>query len=270
MTTALRTRPAAVAGTFYPGDAPTLSADVDAMLADAEPLDVQPKALIVPHAGYIYSGPTAAHAYAQLRPLRGRIRRVVLFGPAHRVPVRGLAAPETERFATPLGTVAVDAEAIERAAGLPHVQRSDLPHAYEHCLEVQLPFLQTVLGSDFLLAPFVIGEATGGEVAAVMEALWGGPETLIVVSSDLSHYHRYTEAQGLDRATVDDILALTTLGDYDQACGAIPINGLIDTARRHGLRPRLLDLRNSGDTAGDRSRVVGYAAIAFSEPGDVR
>src|SRR5512146_2696600 len=147
MNTALRTRPAAVAGTFYPGDAPTLSADVDAMLANAESLGIEPKALIVPHAGYIYSGPTAALAYAQLRPLRGRIRRVVLFGPAHRVPVRGLAAPEAERFATPLGTVGVDAEAIARALALPHVQRADLPHAYEHCLEVQLPFLQSVLGS---------------------------------------------------------------------------------------------------------------------------
>jgi AmmeMemoRadiSam system protein B len=259
-------RPPAVAGMFYPGDPGTLAGEVTVMLAEARPasLPMAPKALIVPHAGYIYSGPVAASAYALLAPLRGTIRRVVLFGPAHRVPVAALAAPDTDAFATPLGTVPIDVEAVALAAKLPQVQVSGVAHAYEHSLEVQLPFLQTVLG-DFALVPFVVGGASPQQVAEVMELLWGGPETLILVSSDLSHYHPYAAAQRLDKVTAEDILHLSALADHQQACGATPINGLIEVARRKGLKPQLLDLRNSGDTAGDKSRVVGYSAFAFSE-----
>lgn len=261
-------RRAAVAGMFYPEAPIALAADVRAHLARVTANSVacvaSPKAIIVPHAGFVYSGAVAAHAYARLDAGRDVIRRVVLFGPAHRVAVRGLALPSTSAFATPLGVIDVDRDAAAVALTLPQVCESDAAHAFEHSLEVQLPFLQTVLG-DFAIVPFVVGDATPEEVAAVIELLWGGPETLIVVSSDLSHYHRYAEACAIDRATADAILAHSETLDHEQACGATPINGLDLAARRHGLRPELLDLRNSGDTAGDKSRVVGYASLAFTE-----
>lgn len=255
-------RPPAVAGMFYPGDARELAADVARMLEAADAAGGAPKALIVPHAGYVYSGPVAASAYALLAPVRERIRRVVLFGPTHRVAVRGLAVPSVDAFATPLGVVPLDRAAIEEALQLPQVKTADGPHALEHSLEVQLPFLQAAL-DDFALVPFAVGDASGHEVAEVMGRLWGGDETLIVVSSDLSHYHAYADARRLDRRTADDILALQALGSHEQACGATPVNGLVEAARRRGMQPQLLDLRNSGDTAGDKSRVVGYAAFAF-------
>lgn len=261
------TRPPAVAGMFYPGSPTQLAEDVGAYLAAVPPALTLPaaKALVVPHAGYIYSGPIAAHAYAQLAPLGTTIRRVVLLGPCHRVAVRGLAVPDTDAFATPLGTVPLDQQAIAAALELPQVIRHDAAHAEEHSLEVQLPFLQSLL-RNFSLVPFAVGYAAPEEVAEVLNLLWGGPETLIVISSDLSHYHPYADAQRRDRHTADDITHLHLLLDHEQACGATPINGLIEVARRRGLKPHLLDLRNSGDTAGDRSRVVGYASFAFTEP----
>jgi MEMO1 family protein len=267
-------RPAAVAGMFYPGSPATLAADVRSYLADAaarpEARGRVPKVVIVPHAGYVYSGPVAATAYARLAQARGTITRVVLFGPVHRVPVRGLALPAAQSFATPLGNVEIDRDAAALARTLPQVRESEAAHALEHSLEVQLPFLQAVLG-EFRLVPFAVGDASPRDVAQVAELLWGGPETVIVVSSDLSHYHRYADARQIDRATVDAILALAPDIDHEQACGATPVNGLLLAARSHGLQPELLDLRNSGDTAGDRSRVVGYAAVAFvPEGGDER
>lgn len=264
----LDVRPAAVAGMFYPDNGSELEHDLADFLAQARSRSAQPapapKALIVPHAGYIYSGPIAAYAYTLMEPLRERIRRVVLLGPAHRVAVRGLALPGWEAFATPLGTVTIDREAVAAVRDLPQVVESASAHALEHSLEVQLPFLQTVL-ADFRLVPFAVGDASAEEVAEVLERLWGGDETLIVISSDLSHYHPYAEAKQIDRATADDILKLTLLSNYEQACGATPINGLLLQAQRRRLAPRLLDLRNSGDTAGERSRVVGYAAFALHE-----
>ncbi|MBI3150357.1 MAG: AmmeMemoRadiSam system protein B [Betaproteobacteria bacterium] len=258
-------RPAAVAGMFYPDDPTALTAAVHAYLRAATPgLNEVPKALIVPHAGYIYSGPVAAQAYAQLGAAASPIRRVVLLGPAHRVAVRGLALPEAQAFATPLGLVPVDAFGAAIAGSLPQVQSNAEAHAFEHSLEVQLPFLQVVL-ERFALVPLVVGSASATEVAEVLEQLWGGPETLIVVSSDLSHYHNYREAQNLDGATADAIVALRQDLDHEQACGATPVSGLLACARDHRLRAELLDLRNSGDTAGDRSRVVGYGAFAFYE-----
>jgi AmmeMemoRadiSam system protein B len=260
-------RPAAVAGLFYPGAPPALAAGVREYL-DAAPYpataDVRPKALIVPHAGYVYSGAVAARAFARLAAGRGAIRRIVLFGPTHRVPIGGLALPSARAFATPLGTVAVDREAAASALGLAQVCESDAAHAQEHSLEVQLPFLQTVL-PEFDIVPFVVGDATAAEVAEVVDLLWGGPETLIVISSDLSHYHPYSDARRIDRATADTVLAFSATLDHEQACGATPINGLLKAAGRRGLQPELLDLRNSGDTAGGRSRVVGYASFAFAE-----
>jgi len=259
----LVTRPAAVAGSFYAADRLELSTQVGEMLGDALETDAPaPKMLLVPHAGYVYSGPVAAHAYARIRRCRGQIRRVVLLGPTHRVAVRGIAAPTVSAFETPLGRVPLDREALDSLRDLPQVLSSDLAHAYEHALEVQLPFLQTVL-DDFTLVPLAVGSTSPEAVAQVLERLWGGDETLIVISSDLSHYLGYRQAQASDRATVDRILRLDPALDHHQACGATPLAGALLAARVHGLSARLLDLRNSGDTAGDRSRVVGYCAVAF-------
>ena len=265
-------RPPAVAGLFYAGEAGALQRELDDALAQARPVSPgepagPPKALIVPHAGYIYSGPVAASAYRRLDALRGRVCRVVLLGPCHRVPVRGLALPGVDAFATPLGQVPIDREAVAVLADLPQVVVSAAAHAREHSLEVQLPFLQRAL-DEFTLVPLAVGDATPAEVAEVLERLWGGDETLVLISSDLSHYHGYAEAQAIDGATVTAILggAAGSALDHEQACGATPIAGLLQVAHRRGLVPRLLDLRNSGDTAGDRSRVVGYAAIAFFAP----
>ena len=264
-------RPAAVAGLFYPGARAALLASVRACLVEAatrpRAAGAVPKALIVPHAGYVYSGPIAAAAYARLAASHAAIRRVVLLGPTHRVPVRGLALPSVRAFATPLGEVEVDRKAAALALTLPQVEESDAAHALEHSLEVQLPFLQAVL-DDFRIVPFAVGDASTGDVADVLERLWGGPETLVVVSSDLSHYHPYAEARAIDRGSAEGILALAAPLDYEQACGATPINALVVCARRHGLAPELLDLRNSGDTAGDKSRVVGYASFAFAQRQD--
>lgn len=259
-------RPAAVAGLFYPAEAQALRATVDQLLARplaAEALvTLPPKALIVPHAGYVYSGPTAARAYATLYPWADRIRRVVMLGPVHRVPVRGLALPGVDAFDTPLGRVDLDAEVCHALRSLPQVVVAPAAHAAEHALEVQLPFLQTVL-DRFTLVPLAVGDATPEQVAQVLESAWGGDETLIVVSSDLSHYLPYADAQRRDHDTVERILSLTGPLSHQQACGGTPINGLLPVAQRHGLRPVLLDLCNSGDTAGDRQRVVGYAALVF-------
>ena len=265
-------RPPAVAGLFYPDQPRALRATVDELVAAAEPAEITRdllKVLIVPHAGYVYSGPVAAAAYALLKAHRQRIRRVILLGPTHRVAIRGVAIPDTDAFATPLGTVELDRPLLAQLAGLPHVVRSEAAHADEHSLEVQVPFLQTVLG-DFTLVPLAVGEIAANDLAAVLDAVWGGDETLILVSSDLSHYHRYGEACAIDRATVERVLALHAGLDHAQACGATPINAALTLARRAGLQPRLLKLCNSGDTAGDRARVVGYCAIAFERPHDVR
>ncbi|MBZ0105034.1 MAG: AmmeMemoRadiSam system protein B [Sulfuricella denitrificans] len=264
-------RPAAVAGAFYPGEAGVLKHDIQVMLAAiavSTKVTAPPKALIVPHAGYIYSGPIAASAYARLIPLRQQIRRVVLLGPVHRVPVRGLALPGADSFETPLGIIPLDQHAMAQIAGLPQVEESIPAHAWEHSLEVQLPFLQTVL-DDFSLVPLAVGDATPQEVAEVLERLWGGPETLIVISSDLSHFLPYDVAKRVDHETAQTILNLAAPVSHEQACGGTPVNGLMLAAQRHHLKPHLLDLRNSGDTAGDRSRVVGYGAFAFEEPGHV-
>lgn len=256
-------RAPAVAGLFYPAASRQLAHDVQLLLTEARPHELIPKALISPHAGYIYSGPIAATAYAALKPVAAHIRRVVLLGPTHRVAVRGLALPDADAFDTPLGRVMLDTTAMQAIADLPQVTVSAQVHELEHSLEVQLPFLQSVL-PDFKLLPLAVGMASPDEVAEVLEVLWGGEETLIVISSDLSHYLPYSTAQRVDNDTARHILDLRQLGSHEQACGATPINGLIVAARKHRLTPHLLDLRNSGDTAGPRDQVVGYAAFAFT------
>jgi len=260
----LHVRPPAVAGLFYPGVPDVLRHDVRVMLNEAVHHEMIPKAIVAPHAGYVYSGPIAAAAYALLQPIADHIRRVVLLGPAHRVWIDGLALPDADAFDTPLGRIEIDAAAAASLLELPYVERNATTHAMEHSLEVQLPFLQSVLPA-FKLVPLVVGGASPDQVAHVLDILWGGDETLIVVSSDLSHYLPYATAQQIDRATVDAILNMDSHLAGEQACGAGPINGLIRAAARRGLSPHLLDLRNSGDTAGDRQRVVGYAALAFTE-----
>ena len=266
--TSLPVREAAVAGTFYPGDPAALRDKVDALLeaAPRPPAGAPvPRAVIVPHAGYVYSGPTAAVAYARIAAGRETVTRVVLVGPTHRVPVLGVALPGADTFRTPLGDVVVaEAWAEKRLEGASSTRVFAETHRWEHSIEVQLPFLQRVLG-DFEIVPLLAGDASGGDVADVLDALWGGPETLIVISSDLSHYLGYDEATQVDAATVAQISALDGPLNHSQACGATPINGLLVLAQRHGLIPTLLDARNSGDTAGDRNRVVGYCAFAFEE-----
>lgn len=260
-------RPPAVAGAFYPGDPQALIGEVDELLDGVESHEVRfghPKVLIVPHAGYIYSGATAAHAYSELIPARGVVRRVVLLGPVHRVAVRGLALPGVDEFATPLGRIPLDAGAVGLLGDLPQVVTSAPAHAMEHSLEVQLPFLQRVLG-DFSLVPLAVGDATGEQVAEVLERLWGGPETLIVISTDLSHYHEYEHARKMDADTADRIERLETGLNHQQACGATPLNGLLALAQKKGLSIRRLSVCNSGDTAGGRGRVVGYSAFALDE-----
>jgi len=257
-------REAAVAGQFYPADAATLRRDVEEYLAAAQKGHAAPKAIIAPHAGYIYSGPIAASAYAALAPLKDVVQRVILLGPAHRVYLRGLGASTVQSFNTPLGSVALDRAAIDALVReFPQVIPMDAAHAPEHSLEVHLPFLQQTLGS-FELVPLVVGDARPEEVAEVLERVWGGPETLIVISSDLSHYHDYDTARGMDQAAARAIEQLDPGSlDQEQACGRIPVCGLLEVARRHGLTAETVDLRNSGDTAGPRDQVVGYGAWLF-------
>jgi len=253
-------RPPAVAGSFYPAQPAALAALVSELLEAApQRYQTRPKALIVPHAGFPYSGPVAASAYRALLPWRADIHKVVLFGPAHRVYFEGMAFPSANAFSTPLGDVALDRNAIDRALQLPRTDIRDDAHDGEHCLEVQLPFLQSVV-LDFELIPAVVGACPAAAVAQVLETLWGGDETLIVVSSDLSHYQPYASARRRDGATNQAIEQRATDLVGEDACGAYAINGLMLAARTHGLTVRNVDLRNSGDTAGDRAQVVGYGA----------
>jgi len=259
----MKARQAAVAGLFYPAEAATLEYDVAALLAAAPEGDEGAKAIIVPHAGYQYSGPTAACAYRLLESRRESIRRVVLLGPAHRVYLQGMALPSVDAFTTPLGDVPIDTAAVKQALELAGMQISDEAHAAEHSLEVHLPFLQAVL-DDFQLVPIVVGVCPAGEVASVLEALWGGDETLIVISSDLSHFHAYDDARAIDANTTARIEARDAAIHGEEACGAYALNGLLLAAKARGLKVRTLDLRNSGDTAGDKRQVVGYGAYALA------
>jgi AmmeMemoRadiSam system protein B len=262
-----RVRLPAVSGLFYPKDADGLRRTLRALLAaprgpaaDARP----PKALVVPHAGYAYSGAVAAAAYRRLEGISGHIRHVVLVGPSHRVRIRGLAMPSCDFFATPCGEVPINDVARSHLRELGLAGIADAPHAIEHSIEVQVPFLQAVL-TDFDVLPIAVGQVPGGHVARALEAVWGGPETLIVVSSDLSHYHTHSEAEQIDGMTTRSILARRSDLSDEQACGAEGINGLLEVARARSLKVELVDQRTSADTAGDNSRVVGYGSYALFE-----
>ena len=257
-------RQPAVAGMFYPADKQSLKNDIHQYLNNVSVDQKEnPKAIVVPHAGYIYSGPIAASAYKQIIPLKDKINRVVLFGPSHRVAFNGLAVPESDIFNTPLGNIPIDQKGIQQLSDLPQVIVSDQAHRDEHSLEVQLPFLQEILG-EFSLIPLVVGDAERHEVAEVINRLWGDEHTLIVISTDLSHYHEYNEAKQLDRATSDAIKNLKPdLIGYEDACGRNGLKGMMTVAEEKHLSVDILDLRNSGDTAGDKGRVVGYGAYVF-------
>jgi len=260
----------AVAGMFYPADALTLKQDIQRYLEQAQSLNsdvvVKPLAIVVPHAGYIYSGPIAASAYQYLIPVKHKIKRVILLGPSHRVAFNGLAVPETDIFNTPLGNISIDQQSIRSILSLPQVIASDRAHEQEHSLEVQLPFLQEIL-DDFMLVPIVVGDAERFEVAEVINKLLEQcnlKETLIVISSDLSHYHNYDEANRMDRATSDAIVHLKPeLISYDDACGRNGLKGMLTVAEQKNLSVDIVDLRNSGDTAGEKDRVVGYGAYVI-------
>jgi AmmeMemoRadiSam system protein B len=261
-------RPAAVAGRFYPAPPAELGQMVEQFLEIA-PADPVPgaKAVIAPHAGYAFSGPVAGSAFQAWAGQTRDIRRVVLLGPSHFVAFTGIALPQAGGFATPLGTVRINGDAVERLRSLPQVREFPLAHEYEHSLEVELPFLQRTL-SDFTIVPLVVGDATDEAVRETVEALWGGEETRFVISSDLSHYHDYDTARQMDRSTAAAIEAARPEEiSGDAACGHRAIRGFLKEAARRGLAARTLDLRNSGDTAGPRDRVVGYGAFAFAENG---
>lgn len=258
-------RKAAVAGSFYPASPAELQQQLAALLPDTETRSKQPKAMILPHAGYIYSGPVAASGYARLGSQASGITRVVLLGPAHRKYVRGLVLPTASAFSTPLGTVPLDTGAMEQIRQLPQVSVDEAAHVDEHCLEVHLPFLQKTL-QDFSIVPLVVGETSAEDVCEVIETLWGGDETLLIISSDLSHYQDYDTARKMDQATSRAIESLAYEDiDHHDACGSGPVSGLLLYARRHQLNLETIDLRNSGDTAGPRDRVVGYGAYVLTE-----
>src|SRR5258708_13791738 len=264
-----KVRPPAVAGMFYPGDAGALAGEIDGLLGGVEQIAPRlgfPKALVVPHAGYIYSGAVGARAYDDIAPARGIVKRVVLLGAVHRVAVRGLALPAAEFFDTPLGRIPIDQDAVRGLASLPQVVSSAPAHAMEHSLEGQLPFLPKVLG-DLSVVPLSVGIASVEDVAAVLERLWGGAETLIVVSTDLSHYHAYHKARQIDGATIARIAGLATDINHEEACGATPLNGLLKVVKNRNLSIKLLAACNSGDTAGGKEQVVGYSSFALHEGG---
>ncbi len=256
-------RPAAVAGYFYPANRVELELMVESLLNAVADIAPHAKAMIAPHAGLIYSGPIAATVYASLRAVKERINRVVLLGPSHRVALKGLALSSANFFETPLGKIEIDQQACDRIRDLPQVAVADVAHAQEHSLEVHLPFLQIVL-NRFKLIPLVVGDAAPADVAEVLEMLWGDEHTQIIISSDLSHYHDYPTAQRLDASTSKAIenLQLDAIGPQ-QACGCMPVRGLLQLAKIKHLQVKTLDLRNSGDTAGDKDRVVGYGAYAI-------
>ncbi|MCK5647407.1 MAG: AmmeMemoRadiSam system protein B [Gammaproteobacteria bacterium] len=261
----LNIRPPAVAGSFYPGNIKQLDSSVQTYLDDVKITAIQtkPRALIVPHAGYIYSGPIAASAYAQLIPFAGQITTVVLLGPSHRIPLLGIASSSADYFQTPLGEIPLDRKIIDKLEQLPFVQSYDDAHRQEHSLEVQLPFLQKIL-PEFTLVPLVIGQTDDQQVSELIETLWQEQDTLFLISSDLSHYLDYHQAQLSDQAASEAIAELIPQNiHYEQACGRSGIAGMLLSAKKHHLNVQMLDLRNSGDTAGTKDRVVGYGSWVF-------
>ncbi len=265
----INVRAPAVAGVFYPADRETLASDVARFIENAPvPQTLEPKALIAPHAGYVYSGQVAANAYITWQSQKNKIERLVLIGPAHRIALKDIAVPSVDAFQTPLGEVEIDREAISAILDLPQIVINDEPHRQEHSLEVHLPFLQKVLG-DFKLLPLVVGAVAGQQVAEVIERLWGSDSTRFLISTDLSHFKDYKNAQKIDRETAQSIESMNpTMLSPEKACGYIPVAGMLIAARKSGLSVEQLALRNSGDTAGNKERVVGYGSWAVYKKDD--
>ncbi|MGI2261176.1 AmmeMemoRadiSam system protein B [Shewanella sp. GXUN23E] len=259
----IKVRPTAVAGRFYHSDAATLRAELDGWL---EPLPADPsiRAIVVPHAGYQFSGKVAAQAYRYIRALGERVRRVILVGPAHTMAFDGLALPSADLFVTPLGNVEIDKSLVAKLRDEPKVTVYDLPHAKEHCLEVQLPFLQQALG-QFSLLPLLYSRVTPWYLEEMMAKVWDPADTLLVISSDLSHYHEYDEACGLDARSMAMIEEGVPRLTPQQACGATGINALLHLAQHRGWQFERLDYQNSGDTGGNKQRVVGYVSYVVRE-----
>jgi AmmeMemoRadiSam system protein B len=258
-------RQPAVAGTFYPANPQQLQQIINRLLDNVQNQTFVPKAIIAPHAGLIYSGAIAASAYSRLLQAHDTVTRVILIGPSHRVSFNGLAISKAESFSTPLGKIAIDFASVNKISSLPFVDYIEQAHIFEHCLEVQLPFLQIIL-DNFTIVPIVVGDASVEQVSSVLKMLWGGMETLIVISSDLSHYHDYETAQIIDQKTSENIESLQYEAlNSESACGKIPVSGLLALAREKSLSVKTIDLRNSGDTAGDKNRVVGYGAYVIEE-----
>ncbi len=254
-------RQAAVAGQFYPADKIQLQTQIDQLMATGKVQSgARPEALIVPHAGYVFSGRTAAQAYQSLISRRHEIKRVILFGPAHRVYLAGMALPSVDSFRTPLGDIPLDRENIARVATLPGVIESDEVHRLEHSLEVQLPFLQSIL-DDFLLIPVAVGDCDADTVASLLDSLWGGNDSLTIISTDLSHFHPYDVAEKIDASTCQKILDKSSNLTGKEACGARVLNGLMRSKHAQALDIELLACCNSGNTAGDKNRVVGYGSF---------
>ncbi len=260
---AITVRQPAVAGLFYPDSPLQLDKQVAEYLQTERPSGLCPKALALPHAGYVFSGAIAGIGYAQMHEAAARIKRVVLLGPSHRHAFRGMALSSASAFATPLGQVVVDERGLRAIRTLPGVMTLDAAHAQEHSLEVHLPFVQKAFPRA-LVVPVVIGDAPPEAVAALLDTLWGGSETLIVISTDLSHFHDYATATRIDTETSRAIESLSDSLTPQQACGCRPMNGLMRLAKQIGLTVRTLDVRNSGDTQGGRDRVVGYGAYALT------
>ncbi|MCF7708878.1 MAG: AmmeMemoRadiSam system protein B [Verrucomicrobia bacterium] len=255
----------AVAGLFYPGDGRELERTVTRFLAESKTGEhVSPKAVIAPHAGYVFSGPVAGSAFAPWIREADKTKRVVLIGPSHKVSFRGLGLSTVSKFETPMGDVAVDHDADTELLKLPQVTEHDMAHSMEHSLEVELPFLLKLF-DDFKVLPLVVGKAEPREISEVLKMLWGGAETKIVVSSDLSHFLDYDSAVEMDARTARAVEKLDPDGvTFDAACGQLPMQGLLESARERGLVAETVDLRNSGDTSGMRDRVVGYGAFLFT------
>jgi AmmeMemoRadiSam system protein B len=261
------TRSAAVSGLFYPDEPQILRDTIDTLLSQSaiKEQSTQVKAIIAPHAGYQYSGLTAARVYKQLQTLRDRIQRVVLLGPSHRVAFEGMALTEADFFETPLGQIKVNKDDYPQLLAMENMFVFEQAHVAEHCIEVQLPFLQRIL-NNFTIIPIVVGIADPHSVSNIIESLWGGDETLFVISSDLSHYQSYESAQQTDNETSRAILDLDFNAiQPNNACGCMAVNGLLNFAHRHPLTVKLIDQCNSGDTAGDKDKVVGYGSYLFEE-----
>lgn len=266
------TRAPAVSGLFYNDSPISLRRQVLEFLAAASSAEDRSatknselKAVVVPHAGYIYSGPVAAFAYKEIQKEAAHFKKIVLIGPSHHVPFQGVAVPKMNTFATPLGSVSVDLSLKQIALNFSFVIENDEPHRKEHSLEVQLPFLQVAL-KKFSILPIVIGQASATDLTQLLYKLCTEKDVLIVISSDLSHYLPYNIAQKRDLNTIDHILHFEPEKiEYDDACGRQGIQAFLHYAQSKKLIPILFNYKNSGDTAGDKSQVVGYCSIGFYE-----